>query len=85
MGVKVVVAHAMATGRRMNKTSIARVNRNVTDLATLLKQEKVANGQRPGRNGDTRTSHLPRGTGQVDAILPVDILNKPRAIETASR
>src|ERR1043165_9724203 len=76
--VKVVVTHAVATRRGVNETSVTSVYRDVTDLSALLEEKQVADGQRAGGNGDTRSSHLARRPRQIHTILPVYVLNKAR-------
>src|SRR2546423_6935405 len=68
----------------MDEAAVTRVYRDVADPPALLKQQEVANSKCPGRNSDAGSGHLSRRARQVDAVLPVHILNKPRAIKAAA-
>src|SRR2546423_612021 len=84
IGVKIVVANAVSARGRMDETAATRVYRDVTDLATLLKEQQVANRECTGRNRNAGSRHLSGRARQVDTVLAVHILNKTRAIEAAA-
>jgi hypothetical protein len=86
-GPQIVITDSVPAGRGVDEPAVSRIDRYVTDPATLREQHQIANGKRTrrGLDRDSRTRHLPRSSRQIDTLNSVDILNESGAIEPGSR
>jgi hypothetical protein len=85
-GSQIVKTDSVPAGRGVDEPAVPRIDRDVTDPATLCEQHQIPNGERArrGLDRDSRARHLPRSSRQVDTLNSVDVLNESGAIKPGS-